>query len=244
MDLEKLPDQLVIARMMRLGGHTSADVETNVKTLRSVGNGVVVSLQVCVEQFVRVNTLIPQRLKHLVGAEVGESRVVNLDIANTLIVQSLELLAVSLGEIREEVLVVGVSLRGVALARGKSQVEVARRRHSELALSPLLLRNTLAKHLPVLEVRALLVLNLALAESSHGVLLAGLLKRSDRRRRKAHDIPRNGLYLAKTTETLKETGEVVLAIKLAGGNSANAMLLLLLDDIGDSSLLRGDELIS
>lgn len=229
---------------MRLGGHTSADVETNVKTLGSVGNGIVVSLQVCVEQLVRVNTLIPQRLKHLIRAEVGESRVVDLDVAHTLIVQSLELLTVSLGKIREEVLIVGVSLGAVALARGESQVEVARRRHGELALSPLLLRNTLAKHLPVLEVRALLVLNLALAESSHGVLLTSLLERSDRRRRKAHDIPRNGLYLAKTTETLKETGEVVLAIKLAGGNSANAMLLLLLDDIGDSSLLRGDELIS
>lgn len=185
------------------------------ETLRSVGDGVIVSLEVSVEQLVGVNTLIPQRLKHLIGAEVGESRVIDLNVAHTLIIQSLELLTVSLSQVGEEILIVGVSLRAVALARGESQVEVARGRHGELALGPLLARNTLAQHLPVFEVRALLVLNLALAESSHGVLLASLLERSDGRRRQAHDIPRYGLYLAETTETLKEARKIVLAIELA-----------------------------
>ncbi|KAI6753419.1 hypothetical protein HG531_005588 [Fusarium graminearum] len=121
------------------------------ESLGAVGDSVVVSLEVSVEQLVRVNTLIPQRLKHLIGTEVGESGVVDLDVAHTLSVQSLELLTVSLGQIGKEVLVVG---------------------------------------------------------------------------------------------TLEKAAEVVLAIKLAGGNSANAMLLLLLDDVGNGSLLSGDELLS
>src|SRR6478609_1134906 len=100
---------------------TSADVKSNVETLRSVGNSIVVSLEVSVEQLVRINTLISQRLKHLIGAEVGKGGVVDLDVSHALIVQSLELLTVSLGQIGKEVLIIRVSLRAVALSRGKSQ---------------------------------------------------------------------------------------------------------------------------
>jgi hypothetical protein len=218
-------------------------MESDMETLRSVGDSIVVSLEVSVEQLIRVNTLVLQRLKHLIRAEVGKGGVVDLDVAHTLIIQGLELLTVGLGQIGEEVLIIGVSLRAVALARGESQMEIAGWRHGKLALSPLLTGDTLAEHLPVIEVRALLVLDLGLAQGGHRVLLASLLKSSDRRSRETDKIPRHGLYLTETAETLKEAREVVLAIEFSGRDGADSMLLLLLDNIGNSSLLRRGELL-
>jgi hypothetical protein len=218
-------------------------MESDMETLRSVGDSIVVSLEVSVEQLIRVNTLVLQRLKHLIRAEVGKGGVVDLDVAHTLIIQGLELLTVGLGQIGEEVLIIGVSLRAVALARGESQMKIAGWRHGKLALSPLLTGDTLAEHLPVIEVRALLVLDLGLAQGGHRVLLASLLKSSDRRRRETDKIPRHGLYLTETAETLKEAREVVLAIEFSGRDGADSMLLLLLDNIGNSSLLRRGELL-
>lgn len=103
---------------------TSADVETNVETLRLALNGGVVGVDVGVEESIRVDAICAKSLKHVLGAEVGHGGVIDLDALQTFSVESLELLLVSLGEVGEELLVGGIGLLGIALSVGQSQMEV------------------------------------------------------------------------------------------------------------------------
>lgn len=217
-------------------------METDVEIGGAVGDAVVMRLKVRLEQRLGVLAVGLERLVHGVGAEVGERGVVDLDVAAALVVEGLELLLVRLGEVGEEVLVVGVGLGRVALARGEAQVEVAGGRHGELALAPLLLGDGRPQELPVVEVGALLVADLALADGSHGVLLAGLLEGGDRGRGQARVLPGDGVDLAEALELLEEAAEVPLAVELAGADGAHAVLLLLGDDVGDGAALLLGEL--
>ena len=157
-------------------------MEANVEILWPVGDAIIVRLEVSVEKSLGILSIVLQRLEHRVGTEISEGGVIDLDVAETLGVKGLELLLVGLSEVGKELLVIGISITAVALSGTQSQVEIARRGHGELGLGPLLLRQIGPKELPVLEVRALIVLDLPLANGRHGVLLAGLLQRSNRGR--------------------------------------------------------------
>lgn len=216
-------------------------MQTDVKTLWPAGKSVVVSLDVDLEEVVWVDTVRLQTVKHLLGAEVGESWVVNLDAGKTLGVKGLELLLVGLGQVGEELLVVGVDLLRVALAWGKTQVEVWRWWHGELGITPLLLWQLALQVLPLLKVWALLVLDLASADDCEWVLHAGLLEGRNWWSGQAVKVPWRILDLLETTQLLEETTEVDLAVVLAGADWADAQLLLLLDNVGDSLVLSSDE---
>lgn len=194
---------------------TSADVETNVETLGAALKTVVVSLAVEVEQLVGVNTVGLETLKHVLGAEVGKSRVIDLDALQASLVQDLELLLVGLSQVGEESGIGRVDLLGIALAGSKTKVEVGSRGHGELALVPLRLGDLRLEVLPLLEVRAVLVLNLAVADDSHGVLEAGLLQGSNWGSGESVKVPGCVLDLLEALKLLEETTKVDLAIILA-----------------------------
>lgn len=149
------------------------------ETLGAALETVVVSLAVQVEELIGVDTVGLEALEHVFGAEVGKSRVIDLDALEASVVQDLELLLVGVGQVGEESGIGGVDLLGVALARSKTEMEVGSRGHGELALVPLRVGNLRLEVLPLLEVGAVLVLNLAVADDSHGVLEAGLLQGSN-----------------------------------------------------------------
>lgn len=222
---------------------TSANVETDVQALGLALNGGVVCVDIGLEQLVWVDAVGLEAVQHVLGAEVGHGRVIDLDALETLGVQSLELLLVCLGQVGEELLVGDVGLLGVALAVSKSQVEVWCRRHGELALAPLLLGELRAEVLPLLEVWALGVLDLASADDGHGVLEAGLLESSNRRGGESEKVPVivGIVNLLKALELLEETAKVDLAVVLSGADWANTLLLLTLDDVGNGLVLGGLE---
>lgn len=221
-----------------LGEVTTADVKTNVQTLWAVLEGHVVSLEVGVEHLVWVNAVLLQALQHVGGAKVGQSWVVELDALEASLVEGLEFLLVSLGEIAEELLVAAVDLLWIALALRKTQVEVWWWWHGELALCPLGLWDLSLEVFPVLEVWTLLVLNFASADGSHWVAQTSLLERLDRWCRKSVDVPWCILsVLFKTTELLEETREVDHAVVLAGAYWANTGLLLTRDNVLDGLVL-------
>lgn len=203
----------------------------------TIRDAVVVSLEVDVKQLVRVYAVAPEGVEHLVGAKVGQRGVVDLDVAQALVVQRLELLAVRLGQVGEEVVVARVGAAAIGLAGSQTQVEVARGRHGELAVLPLLGRDRVAQQLPVVEVRARAVGDLALAHGAHGVLLARLLERRDGRGREAGELPRHRRHLPEAPEALEEAREVVLAVELARRQRAHSVLLLLLDYVIDGRTL-------
>jgi hypothetical protein len=221
---------------------TSADVETNVETLGAALETVVVSLAVQVEEFVRVDTVGLETLEHVLGAEVCKSRVIDLDGLEASVVQNLELLLVGSGQVGEESIVGGVDLLGVALAGSKTEMEVRSGRHGELALVPLRLGDLRLEVLPLLEVRAVLVLNLAVADDSHGVLEAGLLQGSNWGSRKSVKIPGCVVDLLEAVELLKETTEVNLTVVLARADGTNTLILLTLDNVGNGLVLSSLEL--
>lgn len=114
--------------------------------------------------------------------------------------------------------------------------------HGELAVGPLLLRNLRAEVLPLLEVRALCVLDLAGADDGHGVLEAGLLEGSNWGCRKAVKVPGSIVNLLEALKLLEEAAKVDLAIILARADWSHSLCLLALDDVGDGLVLSSLEL--
>lgn len=218
-------------------------MQTNVHVVRPVGDAVVVRLEVHLKHLVRVLAIIAQALQHVVRAKVRQRRVVNLQVPQTLAVQRLELLAVGCRQVRKELLIVLVDVGVVALALRQTQMEVARRRHGELALSPLLFRHARPQELPVVKVRALLVADLALADGGHGVLLAGLLQSRNGCGRETCQIPWHGRYLLEALKLLEEAGEVVFPVELSRADCAHIVLLLRLNNGGDGLLLSFPKLL-
>jgi hypothetical protein len=194
---------------------TSADVETNVETLGTALETVVVGLAVQVEELVGVDTVGLEALEHVLGAEVGKSGVIDLDALEASVVQDLELLLVGGGQVGEESIIGGVDLLGVALAGSKTEMEVGSRGHGELALVPLRLGDLRLEVLPLLEVRAVLVLNLAVADNSHGVLEASLLQGSNWGSRESVKVPGSVIDLLEAVKLLEEATEVDLTVVLA-----------------------------
>lgn len=180
-----------------------------------VSNAVVVRLQIHVKHLVCVLAILSQTRQHVLRAKVRQRWIVDLDVPETLSVECLELLPVRSSKIGEECLVVRVDLLGVALAGSETKVEVAWWRHGELALFPLLLRYDVPQQLPVVKVGACVVLDLPITDSSHGILLASLLQGGNGCSRQSGQVPRHRTDLLEAIELFKETGEVVLAVKLA-----------------------------
>jgi hypothetical protein len=193
---------------------TSADVETNVETLGTALETVVVGLAVQVEELVGVDTVGLEALEHVLGAEVGKSGVIDLDALEASVVQDLELLLVGGGQVGESI-IGGVDLLGVALAGSKTEMEVGSWGHGELALVPLRLGDLRLEVLPLLEVRAVLVLNLAVADNSHGVLEASLLQGSNWGSRESVKVPGSVIDLLEAVKLLEEATEVDLTVVLA-----------------------------
>lgn len=217
-------------------------MKTNVETLRAALETVVVGLAVQVEKLIGVDTVSLQTLEHVLGAEVGKSRVIDLDALEASVVQDLELLLVGLGQVGEEGGIGRVDLLGVALAGSKAEVEVGSRGHGELALVPLRLGDLRLEVLPLLEVGAVLVLNLAVADDSHGVLEAGLLQGSNWGSRQSVEVPGSVVDLLEAVELLEEATEVDLAVVLARADGTDTLILLALDDVGDGLVLGSLEL--
>lgn len=219
--------------LRRWTGLTSAYVKPNMHVGRPAGNAVIVRPQVQVQQAVGIVALGAQGRDHVVGAKVGEGRVVNLQVAQAGVVQGPDLPAVGARQVGEEGLVVGVDARLVGFARGQAEVEVARRRHGKLAGGAQLLGHRAAQELPVVEIRAGVVGDPVLAHGGHHVLPPGLLEGGDGRRRRPRELPRHGADLPEPSQLLEESREVVLAVELARRQGADAVGALLVDNVGD-----------
>ena len=201
--------------------HTSANVQTNVEAFWLSLDAVVVRLEVHLEELVRVHTVLLQAFQHVLRAKVCQSRVINLHACQAFGVQGLELLLIGLGQIGKKVLVVAVSVLGVHFARCQSQVKVWCRGHGELAVTPLFLGQLASEELPLLNVRALVVLDLAVADDGHRVLETSLLQRCNRRGRKTVQIPWCILDFFKALELLEEATKVDFAVVLARADRAD-----------------------
>ena len=212
-------------------------MQAYVHVLGPVGDAVIMRLEVRLKQLVGIDTVFAERLDHLVRAKVGQGRVVDLQVAQPVVVERLELLAVGLGHVGEEVGVAPVGLGAVALPGGQTEVEVAGRRHGELALSDLVGRNGGLEQAPVVQVGAPVVADLGLADGGHGVLLAGLFEGGDGRRGQAGEVPGHGADLAEARQLLEEAREVVLAVELARRQGPDAVGLLLAHNVIDGGSL-------
>jgi hypothetical protein len=117
---------------------SSAEVDTQVHILRAL-EALVVELDIGVEHLVGCLVVLLVRspaLQHVLGAEVRQVRVVDLDVPDALRVQDLELLLVCLCYIRKVFLVVRVHLLGEATAVQVAEVVPARGDQGDLDVLP------------------------------------------------------------------------------------------------------------
>lgn len=78
-------------------------MQTNMKILRTVRDTIVVCLEIKLKQLVGILPIFTQALQHVIAAEVRQSRIIDLDIPQPLIIKRLKLLAISSSQIREEI---------------------------------------------------------------------------------------------------------------------------------------------
>jgi hypothetical protein len=201
-------------------------------------NSIIVRLQIRLKQLVRIHPIPPQTFQHLRITKVRQRRVINLHVPTPIRVQHLQLLLITLCQITKKLIITAIDTRVIALPRRQSQVEITRRRHCKLTLPHLTLINAALQHPPVLQIwRLSRIPNLSLAHGRHGVLLPGLLERSNWWGAQPGQLPRHRHYLLKAIKLLEETMEVPLAVKLARTQGAHPVLLLRRHDVGNGCAL-------
>lgn len=119
----------------------------------------------------------------------GEVRVVNGHVAAPSVVEDLELGLVGLGDVGKVLLVVGVDVLGIGPAGLVAEVVPLGRRQRELGLLDVLGREVLLEVVPLVDVGAADVLDLARADDGLSWLVAGL-GCGERRRKKKGQLDR------------------------------------------------------
>lgn len=121
---------------------TSAQVDADVHVLGDFGNAIVVKLDVGIESvvgIVLVAAVILPTIKHLLGAKVRQVGVVVLDIADSGLVQNVQLRLIRFGNVGKVLLVAAVHVGGVRLSLPVAQMVPVGCGERELDLAPALL---------------------------------------------------------------------------------------------------------